>query len=102
MTIISDNNAQGAGGGIFVAGKLILKNGKISHNKALNDSGGGISVSGSLQIINGDISHNWSNLNGGGINYNNAKEFICDKDKINIIVHDNSSNGTLKDISPLK
>ena len=102
MTIISDNNAQGAGGGIFVAGKLILKNGKISHNKALNGSGGGISVSGSLQIINGDISHNWSNLNGGGINYNNAKEFICDKDKINIIVHDNSSNGTLKDISPLK
>ena len=77
-----------------------IKNGKICHNKALNNSGGGIRIDGKLHLINGKICKNWCNLRGGGINYQNAKKFTYD-DK-NVEIYKNNSNDLGKDIFPLE
>ena len=99
-TLISDNLAETYGGGIMIKEECTIKNGKICHNKALNNSGGGIRIDGKLHLINGKICKNWCNLRGGGINYQNAKKFTYD-DK-NVEIYKNNSNDLGKDIFPLE
>ena len=101
-TLISDNIAGTYGGGIMVKTNCIIKDGKLSHNKALKNSGGGIRVDGSLELINGKICKNWANLKGGGINYEPSKKFSYDKAKIEKIVYKNSAKNDGNEIFPIQ
>ena len=99
-TLISDNIAGTFGGGIMVKKECLIKNGKISHNKALKNSGGGIRVDGSLEILSAKISKNWAGVNGGGINYENGKKFIYNSNEVQI--NKNKANNLGDDIFPIK
>ena len=99
-SLISDNIAGTFGGGIMVKKECQIKDGKISHNKALKNSGGGIRVDGSIEIIGGKICKNWANLNGGGLNYECAKKCIYNSPDIKI--YKNKANNLGDDIFPIK
>ena len=99
-SLISDNIAGTFGGGIMVKKECQIKDGKISHNKALKNSGGGIRVDGSIEIIGGKICKNWANLNGGGLNYECAKKCIYNSSDIKI--YKNKANNLGDDIFPIK
>ena len=98
-TLISDNIAETYGGGVMIKSECNIKNGKICHNKALKNSGGGIRCDGNLELTGGKICKNWANLNGGGINYETAKKFVCDSEKVQIIK--NKANNQGDEIFPL-
>ena len=99
-TLISDNIAETYGGGIIVKKECKIRNGKISHNKALKNSGGGILVDGSSKFINCKICKNWANINGGGINYENGKIII--ENPKGVEIYKNKAKNLGKDIFPLK
>ena len=86
----------------MIKNKGVIKNGKICHNKALNNSGGGIRVDGALELINGKICKNWANLKGGGINYEPSKNFIYNKERIDNMVYKNCAKNLGNDLFPLK
>ena len=69
-TIISNNKAKYAGGGICInaVGEVILNSGDITKNFAEN-TGGGIQANGKLTINGGKISENSAGTLGGGIRY---------------------------------
>ena len=98
-TLISDNIAETYGGGIMIKKDCKIKNGKISHNKALKNSGGGIRVDGNLELIFGKICKNWANLNGGGINYESGN-FI--QNTTDVKIYKNKAANLGDDIFPLK
>ena len=100
-TLISDNTAGTYGGGIMVKNNGIIKNGKISHNKALTQAGGGIRIDGTLKLINGKICKNWAKTKGGGINYEPSKKFDYNKENIDKIVYKNCANNAGNEIFPL-
>ena len=100
-TLISDNTAGTYGGGIMVKNNGIIKNGKISHNKALTQAGGGIRIDGTLKLINGKICKNWAKTKGGGINYDPSKIFDYNKENIDKIVYKNCANNAGNEIFPL-
>ena len=100
-TLISDNTAGTYGGGIMVKNNGIIKNGKISHNKALTQAGGGIRIDGTLKLINGKICKNWAKTKGGGINYDPSKKFDYNKENIDKIVYKNCANNAGNEIFPL-
>ena len=99
-TLISDNTAGTYGGGIMIKTKGIIKNGKISHNKALTQAGGGIRIDGTLELINGKICKNWAKTKGGGINYEPSKKFEYNKENIDKIVYQNYANNSGNEIFP--
>ena len=99
-TLISDNTAGTFGGGIMIKTKGIIKNGKISHNKALTQAGGGIRIDGTLELINGKICKNWAKTKGGGINYEPSKKFEYNKENIDKIVYQNCANNSGNEIFP--
>lgn len=77
LTIQNGNAGSGNGGGInyIGTGTLNVINSTISNNIA--EQGGAISISsGRLNITNSIIANNTSNLNGGGLNNNNATTTI--------------------------
>jgi len=98
-TLISDNIAETYGGGVMIKSECKIKNGKICHNKALKNSGGGIRCDGNLELTEGKICKNWANLNGGGINYETAKKFVYDQEKVQI--NKNKANNQGDEIFPL-
>ena len=100
-TLISDNTAGTYGGGIMVKNNGIIKNGKISHNKALTQAGGGIRIDGTLKLINGKICKNWAKTKGGGISYEPSKKFDYNKENIDKIVYKNCANNAGNEIFPL-
>ena len=99
-TLISDNIAETFGGGVMIKSECKIKDGKISHNKSIKNSGGGIRCDGSLELIGGKICKNWANLNGGGIDYEPSKKFVCDFEKVKI--YKNKANNQGDEIFPLK
>ena len=101
-TLISDNTAGGAGGGIVIGFKAIMKNGTICNNKAMKGSGGGIILvsKGVFNLVKGEIRDNWSYLSGGGINYDQGKEFLYDESKLEQMIFNNYSKDIKSNIFP--
>lgn len=101
-TKITNNNAQGNGGGIFTDGYLVKvsEGTEISFNKSELRNGGGV-YSSSVDFINGIITGNWANLNGGGVYLGDV---INESNFHDGIVKDNESvnGGGIYTTSPLK
>lgn len=80
---ISGNEADVDGGGIYVAGILMMTGGTIANNEA-GDTGGGIYVydTGSFKLINAEITHNTAKNIGGGINMHMNRDSLIRDCKI--------------------
>jgi CSLREA domain-containing protein len=63
---VTDNTADGRGGGVFNAGSLQIMNGSVSGNASLTDDGGGIANDGTLSLLLTEVDGNRAK-NGAGI-----------------------------------
>ena len=99
---ISQNTTGTFGGGLVIKSKGLIKYCTIYKNRALKKSGGGIQNDGNLVLEGGKIYSNWCKEFGGGINNENAKSFLCEQNKINSIVYDNTANKGGNNIYPEK
>ena len=82
---ITNNSANGDGGGINNAGTLTVTNTKITNNNAVN--GGGISTIGKLTLNNVTVTGNTADY-GSGIRTNASPDVTVSGD---IIIRDNSA-----------
>lgn len=74
---ISDNTADGRGGGIANAGVLQIMNSTIANNSSLTDDGGGIQNDGELSLLLSEVDGNRAK-SGAGVNNLEAKLKITD------------------------
>ncbi|HEY8515983.1 MAG TPA: choice-of-anchor Q domain-containing protein [Candidatus Binatia bacterium] len=63
---ITNNTADGRGGGVYNDGSLQIMNGTVRGNASLTDDGGGICNSGTLKLLITEVDGNRA-TNGGGI-----------------------------------
>jgi len=93
--LITGNTRNPTGGGVFSGGMAIIKDTKITGNRALAGWGGGISNEGTLYLINSVVSGNTSSFSpldidgGGGVRHRREELYV-----INSTVSGNTASGS--------
>ncbi|RKR92035.1 putative outer membrane repeat protein [Micromonospora pisi] len=67
VTKVSGNSAQGAGGGIYSGGLLVVDGAEVSRNNSARDGGGISNTGGTASVTRSKVSNNVSVGLGGGI-----------------------------------